>query len=251
MTDGIRQALQEGSDSLRAYYEKAGILVARPAKGSSCTLAVSAKGGNNAENHNHNDIGSYAVALGKCTMVGDQGGPFSYPGDYFSAEAPEKYKIKGSFGHPVPVVDGKTQSSGAKASAIVLKKEFTDVKDLLSIDYTSAYSTPSLDKLVRTFVYDRQEKGNFTVGDEFTANAPIRFETAITTQANWKIIDDTHLLLTTGTEQMTVTIEASGKVAFTSETIEVNSPAYKRIGISLKEQSKDGYIRLTMRTKQL
>lgn len=75
-------------------------------------------------------------------MVGDQGGPFSYPGDYFSAEAPEKYKIKGSFGHPVPVVDGKTQSSGAKASAIVLKKEFTDVKDLLSIDYTSAYSTP-------------------------------------------------------------------------------------------------------------
>lgn len=251
MTDGIRQALQEGSDSLRAYYEKAGILVARPAKGSSCTLAVSAKGGNNAENHNHNDIGSYAVALGKCTMVGDQGGPFSYPGDYFSAEAPEKYKIKGSFGHPVPVVDGKTQSSGAKASAIVLKKEFTDVKDLLSIDYTSAYSTPSLDKLVRTFVYDRQEKGSFTVGDEFTANAPIRFETAITTQANWKIIDDTHLLLTTGTEQMTVTIEASGKVAFTSETIEVNSPAYTRIGISLKEQSKDGYIRLTMRTKQL
>ena len=79
----------------------------------------------------------------------------------------------------------------------------------------------------------------------------IRFETAITTQANWKIIDDTHLLLTTGTEQMTVTIEASGKVAFTSETIEVNSPAYTRIGISLKEQSKDGYIRLTMRTKTI
>lgn len=99
---------------------------------------------------------------------------------------------------------------------------------MLCIDYTSAYSTPSLDKLVRTFVYDRQGKGNFTVGDEFTANAPIRFETAITTQANWKIIDDTHLLLTTGTEQMTVTIEASGKVAFTSETIEVNSPAYKQ-----------------------
>lgn len=61
------------------------------------------------------------------------------------------------------------------------------------------------------------------MGDEFTANAPIRFETAITTQANWKIIDDTHLLLTTGTEQMTVTIEASGKVAFTSgKTIEVD-----------------------------
>ena len=106
-----------------------------------------------------------------------------------------------------------------KREPLYSEKEFTDVKDLLSIDYTSAYSTPSLDKLVGTFVYDRQGKGSFTVGDEFTANAPIRFETAITTQANWKIIDDTHLLLTTGTEQMTVTIKASGKVAFTSETI--------------------------------
>lgn len=94
MTDGIRQALQEGSDSLRAYYEKAGILVARPAKGSSCTLAVSAKGGNNAENHNHNDIGSYAVALGKCTMVGDQGGPFSYPGDYLVRKLPRSIRSK-------------------------------------------------------------------------------------------------------------------------------------------------------------
>lgn len=184
-------------------------------------------------------------------MAGDQGGPFSYPGDYFSAEAPAKYKIKGSFGHPVPVVDGKTQSAGAKAKAIVLRKEFTKEKDSFSIDYTSAYSTPNLDKLIRTFVYDRQGEGSFTVSDEFTANAPIRFETAITTQADWKVLDDTRLLLTSGTEQMIVNIEASGKVAFTSETIEVNSPAYTRIGIALKEQAEKGYIRLMMQAKQL
>ena len=50
-------------------------------------------------------------------------------------------------------------------------------------------------------------------------------------------------------EQMIVAIDASGKVAFTSETIEVNSPAYTRIGIALKNQSKEGYIRLKMYTK--
>ena len=92
--------------------------------------------------------------------------------------APQKYKIKGSFGHPVPVVDGRTQSSGGKAKGVVLQKEFTNEKDVFSIDYTSAYSTPNLDKLIRTFVYDRQGEGNFTVGDEFTAKTPIRFETA-------------------------------------------------------------------------
>lgn len=116
----------------------------------------------------------------------------------------------------------------------MLQKEFTNEKDVFSIDYTSAYSTPNLDKLIRTFVYDRQGEGNFTVGDEFTAKTPIRFETAITTRADWKILDDTHLLLATDSEQMIVAIEASGKVAFTSETIEVNSPAYTRIGIALK-----------------
>lgn len=251
MTDEIQQALKEEADPLHAYYEQAGILIARPAAGSSCRMAISAKGGNNAENHNHNDVGSYAVALGKQTMAGDQGGPYSYPGDYFNAGASEKYKSKGSFGHPVPVVDGNTQSSGAKAKGVVLKKEFTTEKDIFSIDYTSAYSTPNLDKLVRTFVYDRKDEGSFTVGDEFTVNTPIRFETAITTQTEWKILDDTHLLLSTGAEQLIVTVEASGKVTFTSETIEVNAPAYTRIGIELKKPSKEGYIRLVMSEKRI
>ena len=249
MTDGIRQVLQEESDVLRAYYEQAGILIARPARGTSCRLAISAKGGTNAENHNHNDVGSYAIALGKETMTGDQGGPNSYPGDYFNGNAPQKYKIKGSFGHPVPVVDGQIQSSGSKAKGVVLKKEFTNETDIFSIDYTSAYSTPNLNKLIRTFVYDRQGEGYFMVGDEFTAKVPIRFETAITTRTDWKILDDTHLLLTTGSEQMIVAIDASDKVAFTSEVIEVNSPAYTRIGIVLKDQSKEGYIRLKMYSK--
>ncbi len=249
MTDEIRQALHQESDPLHAVYEEAGIFICRPAAGSTCQLGISAKGGNNAENHNHNDVGSYTVVLGKETMAGDQGGPFSYPGDYFDVNAPEKYKSKGSFGHPVPVVDGKTQSSGAEARGILLKRELTDHKDLFSIDYTSAYSTPNLDKLIRTFVYDRQGEGSFTVGDEFTAHAPIRFETALTTRADWKILDNTHLLLTSGEEEMLVTIEASGKVQFATETIEVNAPAYTRIGIELKKPSSKGYIRLVMGKK--
>lgn len=246
MTDEIHQALKEESDPLHAYYEKAGILIARPAEKGSCRMAVSAKGGNNAENHNHNDIGSYVVVLGQETMAGDQGGPFSYPGDYFNADAPEKYKSKGSFGHPVPVVDGKAQCVGVNAQGIVVNKELTEGKVTFGIDYTSAYSTPNLEKLIRTFVYDRKGEGGFTVCDEFTAKVPIRFETAITTRANWKILDDTHLLLTFGAEQMIVTIEASGKVTLSSETIEVNAPVYTRIGIALKDQQKGGYVRLTM-----
>lgn len=245
----IRQAVQEESSPLHTYYEKAGILVARPEKESSCRLAISVKGGNNAENHNHNDVGSYAVSLGNETMAGDQGGPFSYPGDYFSAEAPEKYPIKGSYGHPVPLVDGVRQSTGAKAQAIVLAKELTDTEDRFSLDLTSAYATPKLEKLIRTCDYNRTAGGSFHVEDKFAAHAPIQFGTALTTAAEWKQMDANHLLLTLGSEEMIVTIEASGAVEYTAETIQLNGPAYTRIGISLKKPATAGYIGLTMKPR--
>lgn len=244
--DAIKQALREESDPLHTFYEKAGILVARPAAGSGCRLAMSAKGGNNAENHNHNDLGSYALSLGKETVAGEQGGPFSYPGDYFAANAPQKYAIKGSYGHPVPVVDGICQSTGAKAKAVVLEKTLTEGTDRFSIDLTSAYDAPKLDKLVRSFTYDRSGEGRLVVEDVFEAHSPIAFETALTTAASWKQTDAGHLLLTIGGEQVTVRIEASGAVELKSETIQLNSPAYTRIGIALKKPAKEGYIRLTL-----
>lgn len=250
LTDEIREALRAETDPLHSYYEQAGILVARPVANGACRMAVSVKGGHNAENHNHNDVGSYAVSLGKETMAGDQGGPFSYPGDYFNRDAAEKYKIKGSYGHPVPVIDGVMQKTGKQARGIIVDKQFTDTKDLFRIDYTSAYVVPDLSRLVRTFTYDRSGAGSFTVNDDFTAQSPVRFETALTTAAAWKVIDGKHIELTCGDEQMIVTIDASGPVEFTSEVIEVNAPAYTRIGISLKHKAAKGYIRQTMCPKR-
>lgn len=250
LTDEIREALRAEADPLHSYYEQAGILIARPVANGTCRMAVSVKGGHNAENHNHNDVGSYAVSLGKETMAGDQGGPFSYPGDYFDRNATEKYKIKGSYGHPVPVVDGVMQKNGRQAQGVILEKQFTDAKDVFRIDYTSAYPVPQLSRLIRTFNYDRSGAGSFTVNDEFTATSPVRFETALTTAAAWKVVDGKHIELTCGDEQMIVTIDASGPVEFTSEIIEVNAPAYTRIGIALKNKAEKGYIRQTMCPKR-
>lgn len=250
LTDEIREALRAEADPLHSYYEQAGILIARPVANGTCRMAVSVKGGHNAENHNHNDVGSYAVSLGKETMAGDQGGPFSYPGDYFDRNATEKYKIKGSYGHPVPVVDGVMQKNGRQAQGVILEKQFTDAKDVFRIDYTSAYPVPQLSRLIRTFNYDRAGAGSFTVNDEFTATSPVRFETALTTAAVWKVVDGKHIELTCGDEQMIVTIDASGPVEFTSEIIEVNAPAYTRIGIALKNKAEKGYIRQTMCPKR-
>ena len=142
------------------------------------------------------------------------------------------------------------QATGRKAQGVVLEKQFTDTKDVFRIDYTSAYPVAELNELVRTFNYDRTGTGRFSINDEFTAKAPIHFETALTTAASWKIVDGKHIELTSGNERMIVTVEASGPVEFTSEVIEINAPAYTRIGISLKNKSSKGFVRQTMCTKR-
>ena len=245
-TDGIRNEMAAQSDPLRAYFKDAGIFVARPAEGSSCALSFSAKGGSNAENHNHNDVGSYDVAIGDVLMAGDQGGPFSYPGDYFNAGAPAKYAIKGSFGHPVPLVNGKQQATGRAAKATVTDLHFSVDEDVFGIDYASAYPDSGIDKLKRTFAYNRSGEGKVVVEDTFSSKESITFETALTTRADWKQIDDNHLLLNLKGKQMVVAVEASDKVIFSSCTVEVNAPAYTRIGIALKRPAKQGFVRLIM-----
>lgn len=244
MTNEIKDALAEESDELHAYYEKTEILVARPVSGSKCRLAFSAKGGTNNESHNHNDIASYSVVLGKETMAGDQGGPFSYPGDYFNAGAEDKYKCKGSFGHPVPVIDGKTQLTGVEAKGMALSKDLTEKKDTYVLNCTSAYPVDELKQYIRSFEYDRTGEGSLLIEDKFVAHAPISFETALTTRAVWKKLDNHTIELRTGSEVVQVTVTASDKVIFTSEVIEINAPAYTRIGIKLNGKAANGYIRL-------
>lgn len=179
-------------------------------------------------------------------MAGDMGGPFSYPGDFFSDNA-YRYPIKNSYGHPVPVVDGKWQDTGRKAEGKVLERRLSDSTDVCRLDMKSAYSSvEGLGRLERTFAYDRREGGSFVVEDVFECEKPVSFETALTTRAQWKVVSGNCLELSSGNEKMQVWIESSAPVSFTSDTVEVNSPAYSRIGIVLKGKSGKGYIRMKM-----
>lgn len=245
MTPEMRAALKRETDPLRTAYDEADVFIARPAEGTACRMGVSFKGGHNNENHNHNDVGSYAVVVGDQTMAGEMGGPYSYPGDYFGGKG-YTYPIKNSFGHPVPKVDGKLQKDGGKARAVVVERKQSDRADSCLIDFTSAYpSVSSLKKLTRRFVYSREGKGRFTVEDEYTADKPLTFETALTTRAQWKQTGENRLELTQGKEKLTVTVEASSPVSFKTDTVEVNCPPYTRIGIELKGKAEKGKVKLT------
>ena len=246
MTPEMTEALKESSDPLHTLYPLAEIFLARPAEGTACRMGISFKAGHNGESHNHNDVGSYCVVVGQETMAGDMGGPFSYPGDFFDSDA-YKYPIKNSFGHPLPVVDGHLQQEGKRAKGRILNLETGSVVDSARIDLAAAYpQVDALQKLTRTFLYDRTGKGSFLVADQFSAQQPITFETALTTRAAWKLLSDTQLELTSGEETLRVQIEASAPVRFSADTIEVNCPPYTRIGIALKGKAKEGFIRLLL-----
>lgn len=246
MTSEMKKALQETADPLHSRWPLANIFISRPAPDSECRMGVSFKAGHNGESHNHNDVGSYTLAVGEETLAGDMGGPFSYPGDYFD-NGSYKYPIKNSFGHPLPVVDGNLQQTGKSAQGKILHTAMSQTVDSCLLDLTAAYAqTTSLRQLTRQFVYDRTGKGSFSIEDRYSAEAPIAFETAITTRASWKTIGKDMLELTSGKETVRIRIEASAPVSFTSETIEVNCPPYTRIGIVMKDKARNGYIRMVM-----
>jgi hypothetical protein len=195
---------------IRHWFSDAGILICRPGTGAKNGFGAALKGGHNAEFHNHNDVGTFVVAMNGSTPILDIGS-VTYTRDTFSRHRYENDAMN-SFGHNVPRVGGKMQSTGKSAQAKVLATEFTTTQDTLVFDLRSGYDVPSLKKLHRTFVFSRKGNGKLTVTDEVEFNSPQAFDTALMTFGPWKLIDDAHLLLgeKSGAVQVAITTKGSG-----------------------------------------
>jgi hypothetical protein len=218
---------------LRSWFREAGVLIGRPAPGSACLLGVALKGGNNAEQHNHNDIGSFVVVSRTRPVLLDPGGE-TYTARTFSSRRYES-KLINSFGHPVPVVAGQLQRTGREAEARVVRARFTDSADTLVLDIRSAYSVPDLKSLERTFVYSREGTGSLTVTDHVEFKSPQSFGDALITLGAWQRLEDGHLVISDMAETLRVTIEADGAAySLEPEIVRENAPVTPtRLGINL------------------
>lgn len=235
-----------------SYFQDAGILILRPAAGSSGRLGAALKGGNNDEHHNHNDIGSFTLVVGREQVIGDPGGPLAYTSKTFGAERYTAFKLFASYGHPVPVLAGKQQRAGKAAAARVLRTDFTDTADTFALDIASAYPPGTVARYVRTFRYDRTGTGLLTIEDDFAfaGGAPQTFETALTTHGEWKETAANTLLFTRNGESVVVTIETpaeSGGGATAAEVIEENSLPFTRVGFRLVKPLASGKVMMTFR----
>jgi hypothetical protein len=199
-------------------------------------MGVALKGGNNAEHHNHNDVGTFVVVVDRTTLLVDPGAEV-YTARTFG---PKRYdsKVLNSYGHPVPVVAGALQSEGEDARAEVLRTEFTEDSDTLALDMKAAYAAEELKQLTRTFVYSRSGRGALTVTDEVEFSRPGEFGSALITLSEWERQETGTIRVSDGDAAVRVAITVEGAdFDVRAATIEEDVRTKKRptrIGIALK-----------------
>lgn len=163
-------------------------LVSRAAPANPDGLVIAVQGGNNAENHNHNDLGNFIVHYKRESLLADLGAPV-YDRGFFSSKR-YSYLAARSLGHSVPRVHGMEQIPGAAARAVVAVTQ-TDSVDTFCADITSAYPPAAgLKSLVRTVSLHRQPgKGWVELRDDYSVTIPdATFESALITHGEIKNI---------------------------------------------------------------
>ena len=235
----------------RDYFTEAGILICRPSSESEAELGVALKGGHNAEHHNHNDVGSYLLAVSGGAPLLDPGGEV-YTARTFSSKRYDS-GVLNSFGHPVPRVAGKLQRTGPQAAAKVVRTQFTDAGDTIVLDLRAAYDVKELELLLRTFVYSREEAGSLTVSDEVQFSQPSTFGTALVTFSKWRQAGPNRLVVGEGKQAVEVTIDAGGlDLKVEPVKIEEDLKGGKiptRLGLELVEPTAHATITLTIKAK--
>lgn len=220
---------------LRSWFVDVSLFVGRPYPTKLRALGVAFKGGNNAEFHNHNDLGSFVVAINGKLLLTDPGSE-EYTSRTFSDHRYDS-NLLNSYGHSVPIVAGALQHTGAVAQATAVQTSFDDEQDVVTYDLRSAYDVKDLKKLERTFLFCRCGLGHLMVSDDVQFLQPQSFGTALITTAQWWQVDSDCLIISNGEEVLQVEVQVEGsEFEIASERIEeeVRTEEHPiRIGINL------------------
>jgi hypothetical protein len=229
---------------LRHWFDSAQVLIAR----ATADFGAAIKGGHNDELHNHNDLGSFVVALGATVLLADPGSEV-YTARTFSARRYES-DVLNSRGHPVPMVAGRLQSTGRAFAAQVRAVEWTRARDRLLLDLRGAYEEPSLRRLDREFLCRRGADEAFVITDDFEFSTAETFGSALITFSPWREIAPGLLEIGTGNDRIHVRVETEGgNVAVTATTITENLPGGRqptRLGLDFTQPLARGRLRVTV-----
>ncbi|WP_163324112.1 heparinase II/III domain-containing protein [Draconibacterium mangrovi] len=137
---------------------------ARDMAGSTDGFYFAAKGGHNAESHNHNDLGSFVLYFdGKPCLVDI--GRETYTAKTFSSRRYEIWTMQSGY-HQLPKINGVDQKEGRNYEAKNSTFSADSKKAIFSTDIAGAYPEDAkVKKWVRTYRLDRGKK--FTVSNDY------------------------------------------------------------------------------------
>ncbi len=163
------------------YFPDLEVMVIRAHEPDGSRVEFAAKGGNNAEHHNHNDCGSYLYHVDGRRFAIEIGSP-EYDRGYFGPRRYE-YLAARSRGHSLPLINGFEQGAGEGVRAEVLAVEFAGEKAVFELDLTRCFPVGSgCRRCVRRFLFDRRS-GALRVEDRFSLMRQDSLETALITDA--------------------------------------------------------------------
>lgn len=127
------------------------VMIARDREGSADGLFVAAKGGHNAESHNHNDIGNYVVYYNGLPLLIDVGRG-TYTRKTFSDKRYDIWYNRSDY-HNVPTINGITQHPGHTFKATNIsynqRKKFAQLSLDLSKSYPEQAGVTSWQRTIR------------------------------------------------------------------------------------------------------
>lgn len=143
------------------------VLTARQRAGSTEGLFLAVKGGDNAESHNHNDVGNFIVALDGAPVLIDAGVGVYSRQTFSPTERYGIWTMRSAF-HNLPQIDGVEQRAGREYRATDVACLIGDAASSMRLDLASAYPAEAgVRRWLRTVRLERVGDGRVIVEDEW------------------------------------------------------------------------------------
>ena len=201
------------------------------------------KGGHNREFHNHNDVGNYVLVHNDKPLLLDAGQP-RYNMDSFHSGKSFQNKLRSSYGHQVPVCDGKLQLSGFESRGIARNFDENGAE----LDITAPYRSTTLEKLLRKVDFDRANR-QVTVTDTASFAEEADFAVPLVTFGQWEVVTPGTLrIFRPGEWEFFCKVSASGDFDISDELIDDDilfDEPVRRILFTFKNKAKSFKISTT------
>ncbi len=154
------------------WLDQVQVMVARDRPGTSTGLCVAAKGGHNAESHNHNDVGNFIIYVNGNPVIIDAGVE-TYTRKTFSPERYTIWTMQSAYHSLLPTIDGQMQCPGREFAAHNVAYKNEELSASLTLDLAGAYSTEAkLKSWQRTIMLRRG--WSVQVNDVYELSEPVR-----------------------------------------------------------------------------